>query len=810
MAKSKTRFLIAVLVLLASAVVTVTLRPPKRDRWTVRIATATPGGTYYPVGVQFAHILEELPGGAITDAFAWQTSGSQQNVTLLCNPKRTNHAEHEDRPATDEDWSDLGFVAATALALASQDQRDEIRALAALYADVIQVVVRADSEVRALADLRNKTIYIGRDGSGTKQIAEVILETAGLVEGDYERRGTARSYREASEMLQRGELDAAVFCSGTPTNAVREVFERADVRMLNLEITPDEIEAMRPEFANAFTAVDVPANFYRGQAESVSTLAVQVIMACRKDLDNGLASLILDALFDNVEGLLLSHQRVPKYIRFQKASDPKRLGAVKLHPGAIEFWEGEKEKLLIATGSLAGEYYDKGKVVKTLLEQNGIPARAIHTDGSVENASLLQDPERPVLAFMQYDTALATHLGRPDAVFKQKVQIRDTNGSPVRVRGMRGIAAFHEEAVHILVRRDKLSDSSNSLAKALMGWRVCLGPERSGTRILAEAILLHHDIPSDSIERTSLSIPQMVSQLHGGDIDAGFFVDEVPSEALETILADDQIKLLSINRTKMANMLGPALWASRIDPGTYPCQLEDEPAIETISTRTVLVTTESLPFDVGKITRILFEKAAYLRMDEDADAMAWDSFSIPLHPAAIGYYREAGHLPSPESFDWLTATWRVLAILVILVGAYQGLLKLRRDKVSNEISRRVFAVSVATTEPASVRKLVEIRSEIDRRVKNRWWRLDEVDKSRWRTLNNLIESRIREAKENLTRALLTEFRTIRGQNGQGDGRRGEEFCALEERIWKHLENGELDEPQHSLLLKVRREGPTSS
>ena len=66
------------------------------------------------------------------------------------------------------------------------------------------------------------------------------------------------------------------------------------------------------------------------------------------------------------------------------------------------------------------------------------------------------------------------------------------------------------------------------------------------------------------------------------------------------------------------------------------------------------------------------------------------------------------------------------------------------------------------------------------------------------------------AKENLTRGLLSEIRALRGQKDLDATASRERYSALEERCWKHLENGELDEPQHSLLLKVIRESPGSS
>ena len=794
------RSMIALVALTLCIGVAFWLLSEEQEDGTVRIATGTEGGTHYPLGTQLAHILKEISEQQAQNVLVLKTSGGEQNIQLLCNPETENQA-------------DLAFVMSTALATAPQDQRDEIRALGTLYRDVIQVVVRSDSGIRKLADLRGKKVYIGMDGSGTKQIARAMLKAVEIGDEDYEREGDTKGFAHASSMLKSGELDAAIFCAGTPANAVREAVEQGSGHLINLEITPDEISTSEPQFESLLIREVIPAGFYQGQPKPVHTVATQVVLACRRDLDGGLASLILDTLFDNVDRLLIAHSGVQD-IRFQDASAPGPFAGVKLHPGAERFWKREKEKLLVATGAITGKYYHIGKNIQMLLEESGVPARAIHTDGSVENASILADPKRPAIALMQYDIALATYLGQSRPVFGQEILIKDKDRNPMRVDGLRRIAAFDNEKLHVLVRADKLPNPTdlNPTVGVLKGQRVALGPEKSGTQILAQAVLMHHDVPLDSIEAVFLPIPQMVNQLLGGDIDAAFFVESAPSPALKTLLANNQLRLLSIDRRKIAKMLGGPLTVSEIDPGTYQCQPEGAPAVETIATRTALVTTEDLhsQFDIGRITKILFEGNAFLGVEGGAKTMAADLPSLPLHPAAAHYYREAGHLPSPPPFDWLGATWRGLASLVILIGGYQGILKLRRDRVANEIGRRVFATSVGASEPHSVRRLVIIRSEIDERVKRRWWSWDELDRSRWETLMNLIENRKEEAQENLTRALLSEIRAVRGQ-GDLDATQQRELCALEERSWKHLENGELDESQHSLLLKViLHESPGSS
>ena len=103
-------------------------------------------------------------------------------------------------------------------------------------------------------------------------------------------------------------------------------------------------------------------------------------------------------------------------------------------------------------------------------------------------------------------------------------------------------------------------------------------------------------------------------------------------------------------------------------------------------------------------------------------------------------------------------------------------------------------------------KLLEIRTgEIRERVRWRWWRLGELDKSRWRYLHDLINNRIEGARENLARAIAEEFRKVEQEVDLGDAARLDILRSLQERIWRCFEKGELDASQHGMLMGAIQE-----
>ena len=207
----------------------------------------------------------------------------------------------------------------------------------------------------------------------------------------------------------------------------------------------------------------------------------------------------------------------------------------------------------------------------------------------------------------------------------------------------------------------------------------------------------------------------------------------------------------------------------------------------------------------------MFEGAAYIGIEGGAQTMSLDLASLPLHRGAEAYYRKAGFLAPTQSLakrvvTWLQSTWYIATILVVLVGVYRGSLKYRRDRMSNEIGRRILGVSIETDEPDSVHKHSQIREEIRERVQRRWWHVGELDKPRWRYLDDLIRDRIASAQENTTKQLAEEIRSAMTVAANDEITRDTGLRTLEERVWECFRRTELNASQMSMLREMIREG----
>ena len=184
------------------------------------IATGGAGGVYQVYGGGLADLLsDELPDSPTT---AETTSASVDNLLLVANGDSDIAFALEDS-AIDAVRGSASFPEAL-----------PVQALATLYPNITQVVVKADSGIETIEDMRGRTVSIGSPGSGTEVIALRLLEVAGVdPDEDITKRGLGVG--ESVQAMRDGSIDAFFWSGGVPTGAVTDLATTDDIRLLALD-----------------------------------------------------------------------------------------------------------------------------------------------------------------------------------------------------------------------------------------------------------------------------------------------------------------------------------------------------------------------------------------------------------------------------------------------------------------------------------------------------------------------------------------------------------------------------------------------
>lgn len=286
------------------------------------IATGGTGGTYYPLGGMLAQLISNKAtiDGKKISATAESAGASVANAKLLGN----NDIES-------------AFVAADILDAAYNGRAQfdgtplkQVRALAALYPETVQLVTRADSGINSIADLKGKSISSGSPGSGQYQLLTDLLELNGMSRKDVKE--DSSSFTQAVDKIKDGNLDATLITAGVPTAAVTDFAQAHDLKIVPLSgAYIDKLREKQPYYAK----VTLPANTYKGQTEPVDTIAVLAVWATNDKLSDTAAYEVTKALFENLPIMGQVHVQ-GKNISLNNAM---AVGSVPIHPGALKYYK---------------------------------------------------------------------------------------------------------------------------------------------------------------------------------------------------------------------------------------------------------------------------------------------------------------------------------------------------------------------------------------------------------------------------------------------------------------------------------------
>ncbi|MFJ1756238.1 TAXI family TRAP transporter solute-binding subunit [Kitasatospora sp. NPDC088134] len=195
------------------------------------------------------------------------------------------------------------FAIATADAVASFQSpgKPQLRAIARLYDDYMQLVVPADSPVHKVSDLRGLRVGVGQPKSGVNLVTRRLLEAAGL-NPDRDVRSAMLGVGQAADELRAKQLDAFFWSGGLPTAALSDLSEQTPIRIVPMGDLSDPLHQLSGDGVDAYRAATIPADAYprvEPERTAVPTVAVPNLLVTRADVDPGLVEALTRVVIDS-------------------------------------------------------------------------------------------------------------------------------------------------------------------------------------------------------------------------------------------------------------------------------------------------------------------------------------------------------------------------------------------------------------------------------------------------------------------------------------------------------------------------------
>lgn len=253
----------------------------------MKIGAADIGGMYYSYASAFSQLAGEELDGYTFETTA--TAGTVANLRLVSDG-------YIDFAIVQADLLSDAYNAAGAFA--DKKYQKGYKAVASLYTEGCQIVVRKDSGITSVDDLIDKTVSIGASESGTEKNAEQILKICGITDELVNK--VNMDYTEAAEKLKDGGIDAFFCTSGTRTGVIDQLSKECDINLINLDDKCiDKIISAYP-LCEKYT---IPAGTYRGQDTDVTTIGVKAVLIAKKSLSDDVVKNVTKALVEHANDI---------------------------------------------------------------------------------------------------------------------------------------------------------------------------------------------------------------------------------------------------------------------------------------------------------------------------------------------------------------------------------------------------------------------------------------------------------------------------------------------------------------------------
>ncbi len=302
-------------------------------------------------------------------------------------------------------------------------------------------------------------------------------------------------------------------------------------------------------------------------------------------------------------------------------------------------------EVTMTTGSERGAYHAFGKKYATELAKAGVTLTLKPSAGSLENLSRLTDANAPVqVGLVQGGLANATT--HP---------------------GLSSLGRLYLEPLWLFHRADLPLER----LPHLVGKRIAVGAEGSGTRPLVTAILTSSGVTSSNSTFLGSPAADAVAMMANGDADAVFLAMAAESELVQKLLRDKTVRLFSFNQADALARLNPYLTKITLPAGVIDmaANIPEHDVTLVAPAATLVVRNDLHPAVVGLLVEVAKEihASAGLFQKSNEFPQALDT-ELPMDADAARYYKNGPPFLQRYLPFWAAVFFERMMVMIIPIA----------------------------------------------------------------------------------------------------------------------------------------------
>jgi len=194
------------------------------------------------------------------------------------------------------------------------------------------IIVRKESNIKSVTDLKGKKIGMGSPGGAAGAIAERMLKVAGLEKGDYN--PDYLSWSEMATALKDKNIDCGIWFAASPASSIIELGTQTALRFI--ELPEDLIDKLVKQEEGRILKGNLPKEKYPNIiTQDIKTIASVTIIVTNKKTPDDVVYNFTKAIYEHTEDLGKAHASGKDW---NWDISYKGLSSAPLHPGAEKLY----------------------------------------------------------------------------------------------------------------------------------------------------------------------------------------------------------------------------------------------------------------------------------------------------------------------------------------------------------------------------------------------------------------------------------------------------------------------------------------
>lgn len=510
--------------------------------------------------------------------------------------------------------------------------------MAALYPEMVHILVNRDSGISNIADLAGKKVNLGEKESGTFLTASKMLNFYNQLASP-----PVYFYEDPAKAVAKvvaGTLDATFYVASAPISALANLPANANVTLI-----PATIDG----FSLNYNVGSIPATTYPWLTHEIkNTISVWSMLTIGPAIARTQIEGFLDTLYANKQAYADKY-----HANWRSLDKAASLANIKATP--VNGWDYEamhyfanlpvphvESKPYFCSASPEGTYTKAVQDLLPIIESTLVLSLTEkHTIGSMDNIIKLYNGECAMILNQADTGGYALSLDKNSPKIAKEV---------LMVIFADAIMPLYGEAVHLIVNTGSGIESSLDLA----GQKINMGQKLSGTFVSAMGVLLYNKINQDRVTRfydsPAVALPKVIS----GEYDAMFVVGKAPvSYLVEADCSTDALvpNCVAGDPSTLPIKLVPiqipySALNTTLSAKYYPWKSADIPNSPQIMA--IFVMSPTLSFDESRMADLI--NAVYdIPVGDHAQSPTWDETTLEQGSAYFNLF--------PTFYRWAAAQY---------------------------------------------------------------------------------------------------------------------------------------------------------